>query len=371
MTEILCYICCTVPGDSDLNIFSSASEHSKTLIYKFLEQFLSLDDDQLLHGSKGNHSKYISCPSCFQKINEYDWGVMVAEKAQLELISLLDAREAKTAKLQSIEDELIPDEPEEDEQTYEALIEEVFELPEELPEPPPSPPQKEEDIEPELEPKPKSKEIKKKPKTLKPLFSCSICNMKCRSQASLDVHTEGHKGISPYQCPICQKTFTQKIALIRHMPMHTGEKPYVCDLCKFNFFYFFLISSKISPFSGGKSFIHNSSFHMHKLAHAGVRNKKCETCGLMLRSASHLSRHMRVHTGEKPYSCPICGKSFAQRYNMTAHYKAHGGIHRKTSFPCDYCPDLQPFTRKWLLDKHLSEEHAIDASTSVKVNLSE
>lgn len=102
MTEILCYVCYSNPGEADLNIFSIESEHSKTLIYKFLEQFLSLEDDQLLKEPGKDHERYICCLNCLDKVNEYDWGITVAEKAQLELISLLDGREAKTA---SIEEE--------------------------------------------------------------------------------------------------------------------------------------------------------------------------------------------------------------------------------------------------------------------------
>lgn len=60
-----------------------------------------------------------------------------------------------------------------------------------------------------------------------------------------------------------------------------GEKPYQCLQC-------------------GKRFIHYSSFNMHMLMHDDVRLKKCDVCGLALRSSSHLSRHMRVHTGKTP-----------------------------------------------------------------------
>lgn len=40
------------------------------------------------------------------------------------------------------------------------------------------------------------------------------------------------------------------------------------------------------------------------MAHDDVREKKCEECGHLFRSSSHLNRHKRVHTNEKV--CVFC-----------------------------------------------------------------
>lgn len=95
---------------------------------------------------------------------------------------------------------------------------------------------------------------------------------------------------------------------------------------------------------------------MHKLAHDNIREKKCDICGLRLRSNSHLSRHKRVHSGEKPYSCPTCGQKFAQRYNMMTHYKVHQGIHRPTkTHKCTECNSN--FKSKAKLQDHIKSVH--------------
>lgn len=63
----------------------------------------------------------------------------------------------------------------------------------------------------------------------------------------------------------------------------------------------------------GKSFIHTSSFKMHKLSHSGVKPHACDVCGLALMTRSHLKRHKRVHSGEKRHECNVCGKRFSER----------------------------------------------------------
>lgn len=105
MTEILCYVCCTIKGDDNLNIFATKSSHSSTPLYKFIEAFLSLADDQLLNEPELNKDKCLLCHECYEKVDQYDYGVTVAEKAQLELIGLLDNREMIKAQLEADESE--------------------------------------------------------------------------------------------------------------------------------------------------------------------------------------------------------------------------------------------------------------------------
>lgn len=104
----------------------------------------------------------------------------------------------------------------------------------------------------------------------------------------------------------------------------------------------------------GKQFIHYSSMKAHSFLHNDVRTNKCLVCGLLLRSTSHLGRHMRTHTGEKPYACPTCDQRFAVRYNMMLHYRAvHEGIVKaKKVFTCSMC--CVSFDKKTKLDQHLS-----------------
>lgn len=118
----------------------------------------------------------------------------------------------------------------------------------------------------------------------------------------------------------------------------------------------------------GKSFIHTSSFKMHKLSHSGVKPHSCEVCGLALMTRSHLKRHARVHSGEKRHECPVCGKRFSERYNLVAHARSHaeGGAApgagaaavagaRRRLFRCSFCPER--FERRYMLERHAGAAH--------------
>lgn len=130
---------------------------------------------------------------------------------------------------------------------------------------------------------------------------------------------------------------------------------------------------------------------MHQLAHYDIRLKKCEICGLELRSNSHLNRHLRVHSGEKPFECPTCGQKFAQRYvrmkgcfvhrgnsqanipthehfryNMMTHYKGHQGIHRvQSKKKCTIC--TAKFSKQSSLDEHMESAHNSVTTAATKM----
>lgn len=52
---------------------------------------------------------------------------------------------------------------------------------------------------------------------------------------------------------------------------------------------------------------------------------QCNTCGVVLSSASNLKRHFMTHTGERPYRCQVCGVTYTQSNNLKRHYMfTHG-----------------------------------------------
>lgn len=116
------------------------------------------------------------------------------------------------------------------------------------------------------------------------------------------------------------------------------------------------------------------------MAHDDVREKKCEECGHLFRSTSHLNRHKRVHTNEKvrlnftsffkqclavlieklfqPYECLICHRSFAQRYNMMSHFRSHSKESQsQKSHNCAVCE--KPFASVLKLKEHCETAHGI------------
>lgn len=66
--NILCYVCYNEKGSEDLNLFSTKSTHSNTLIYKFIEVFLGLEDDRLLNEPGLYKEKCFACKKCFEKV---------------------------------------------------------------------------------------------------------------------------------------------------------------------------------------------------------------------------------------------------------------------------------------------------------------
>lgn len=305
-----CFVCKKELGAISTNIFTSSSLYSDTPLYKFFEIFLNLNSDDLLQMYQNDQENCQLCPGCNAKVNQYDQGITMADKAQHILTRLLHTHiQLIDECVESGDQDKIEEEPVTSEELIrvevvndEIISEQIDEVP----------------LEPQQEPDKqinKNKSASKKRSYMKKVkegFVCEFCSLSFDGVGGYEEHKLRHEGLSPLQCPSCYKSFTQKGALVRHMSIHTNEAQFFCSIC-------------------GKTFIHYSSFHMHRLIHDDVRDKKCQTCGKTFRSNSHLRRHERVHSLEKPFECPVCGLCFAQRYNMTSHYKAHQGIPRKSS----------------------------------------
>ncbi|XP_029960176.1 zinc finger protein 436-like isoform X1 [Salarias fasciatus] len=77
------------------------------------------------------------------------------------------------------------------------------------------------------------------------------------------------------------------------------------------------------------------------------KSYKCETCGKILNSKKHFSRHQRIHTGERPFPCDLCDKKFNRKEDLMVHRRTHTG---EKPYSCDMCE--KNFSRKKSLVSH-------------------
>ncbi|XP_069026133.1 zinc finger protein 3-like [Embiotoca jacksoni] len=92
-------------------------------------------------------------------------------------------------------------------------------------------------------------------------------------------------------------------------------EPIKCDLC-------------------GKVFKSPTHLRLHHMIHTGEKPYCCETCGKTFRHSTPFAVHVRIHTGEKPYSCDACGKSFRSSDKLSVHARIHTG---EKPYCCDAC----------------------------------
>lgn len=255
--EISCLICGDGLKIRRHNVFKTISDHSLTILYELIQKALGFELDSSVFETEAEKECMCLCESCFGKINNYDLGLTLCEKAQRELEMLLEEKikkqegsqpedhvtraiiqNAEEVHLETFEmgeeeeeEELVKDvksENVEDEMEEEHLIEyddegleqieiqQSFESEEEIPQT---------NVEQEGEIKkrrPRSRKFTRNNE--KGRFYCNICNAGYTTQEALDFHVEKHQNIPSNECPECHKKFAQKSALTRHMPMHTGKK---------------------------------------------------------------------------------------------------------------------------------------------------
>lgn len=340
--ESSCFICGFSVDSSCLKLFSFVSKYSKTSVQNLLQQVIA----QSPYKSDINDLESNLCQNCSDQLNQYDYGIWMAKRAQEVLQKCFIEKHLKPSNQQPSNicidipikvskeeaqpmvfdddnqfEDLPAAESDDDESVYsdDSQTPEVIEISIVTSDESGDDIKEEEDNEGGVHkvkqtytiqgprkatkiPQEKRKYQRRKETDL----DCRLCGLRFTTDEEFKEHSAKHEGIDPLQCPICHKHFHKKGGLVVHMSIHTGEKKYVCSLC-------------------GKAYIHYASFHIHTLAHNNIREKKCEICGKLFYSNSHLNRHMRVHSGVKPFRCH-CGREFAQRYNLTVHQKAHEGI---------------------------------------------
>lgn len=85
-----------------------------------------------------------------------------------------------------------------------------------------------------------------------------------------------------------------------------------------------------------------------KKVHNKIPVFKCDTCGMILKTALYLKNHIAIHIGEKRYICNYCGKGFHLAFHLKEHIYQHTG---EKPYKCEICG--KTFGRQTLRAAHM------------------
>uniref|UniRef100_G3UEA9 Zinc finger protein 581 n=1 Tax=Loxodonta africana TaxID=9785 RepID=G3UEA9_LOXAF len=81
-------------------------------------------------------------------------------------------------------------------------------------------------------------------------------------------------------------------------------------------------------------------------AEGAAAQKKCYSCPVCSKRASHLTRHHSIH------GCPLCPRRFREAGELAQHSRVHSG---ERPFQCPHCP--RRFMEQNTLQKHTRWKH--------------
>ena len=179
-------------------------------------------------------------------------------------------------------------------------------------------------------------------------WRCMHCDRSFKSQSSLHIHKNIHKGLKPFVCKICGKAFSHRGSRKRHYSLHNAERESVtCKPCgkvfidknslKVHMRKFHKCQSSLGCHSAGnhakpggincrtcgKLFRNEINSRKHEALHKTTTSvRKCQHCGLCFTSAVSLSNHMRMHQSETTTNvCSICKLRFTYSSNLARHMR--------------------------------------------------
>ena len=148
-------------------------------------------------------------------------------------------------------------------------------------------------------------------------FSCKVCNMKFRRQASCDLHQRvvhsckidgsGTITMKRYQCSECTRNFASKKELRKHRKIHTGESTTQCSAC-------------------GKRTLRRRSNRVH--ISIGFRKPPFScTCGKFFDTKDKLDEHLRQQKSENVEVRCVCGELVSQQFFIKSNKDLRDSVH--------------------------------------------
>lgn len=170
------------------------------------------------------------------------------------------------------------------------------------------------------------------------LWRCIHCDRSFKTQSSLHMHKNIHKGLKPYACRICGNVFSHPRSRDRHYRLHFIQ---TCSC---------MVCGKVfgDTISLGR---HEKTFHSFKRHSNG--KFECVECHKLFANWNSLRRHKKrvLHANADTFECKTCGKLFLKRNNLLRHEALHkpSGL-----FKCQQC-GLCFMSGKCLSDHHLNK----------------
>lgn len=140
-------------------------------------------------------------------------------------------------------------------------------------------------------------------------FTCSLCNERFSSKASLSNHIASTHSNQDFKCTLCEKTCKTKQLLSQHLlrKHKLGSTEYPCPVCS-------------------KVFLIAKDLRRHVQSHNLGGSHECALCHAKFKSYLTLQAHMKIHAKGKPYDCVICLIPFASIELLKDHFNAHHGV---------------------------------------------
>lgn len=182
------------------------------------------------------------------------------------------------------------------------------------------------------------------------LWRCMHCDRSFKTQASLHLHKNIHKGLKPFTCKICGKAFSHRGSRKRHYALHNGvvRESVHCKTCGKVFIDRKSLNTHVRKFH----FATIKNLNQHKKLHAKPETYSCKTCGKLFKNKVYHLRHEALHKKNAAVrKCQHCGRRFESGVALANHMRSHNNAQNV----CSICN--VSFTYSFNLARHMREKH--------------